>query len=59
MRIREVKKLQPGDMVWWTDPDHGIGSRMLWISTVEILGDIVRITEVDGSYLECFHTELS
>lgn len=55
----EAAKLQPGDEVYWTDPDEGACSRVYRIRTIEIQGDVVVITEPDGSFLECFAEELS
>lgn len=55
----EVRALQPGDEVYWSDPDEGRTSRVYRIRTIEIIGEIVVITEPDGSSLECFAEELS
>jgi hypothetical protein len=59
MRRLDVKKLNPGDEVFWNDPDDGVCSRVYVISRICISGDIITITDVDGSDLECFAKELS
>lgn len=59
MILREVGNLIPGDEVQWTDPDDGLCSRTYTISQIEIEGEIVKIWDRDGSYLECFASELS
>ena len=49
-----------GDQVWWDDPDDGKCSRILTIQGIVYLADgIVKITEPDGSCLECYIEELS
>ena len=55
----DVAKLQPGDEVFWNDPDDGICSRYYTIQHIELNGNIVCITDVDGSSLEAFAHELS
>lgn len=50
---------EPGDQVLWTDPDEGKCSRHITIQSIESHGDVVKITGTDGSYLECFASELS
>jgi hypothetical protein len=60
MRITQVKKLHPGDEVFWNDPDDGACSRIYKILTVEFFPpNLVRIEEPDGSVLECYARELS
>jgi hypothetical protein len=60
MRITDVKKLQPGDEVFWTDPDEDACSGIYKIQTIEFVPpNMVRIMEPDGSVLECYARELS
>lgn len=59
MTSRKVKDLQPGDQVYWSDPDDGLCSRMLTIQSIEVEGNIVCITDINNGYLECFPEELS
>ena len=59
MRIKDVRELNPGDEVFWNDPDDGDCSRMYTINRICISGDIITITDVDGSDLECFAKELA
>jgi hypothetical protein len=59
----EVRRLQPGDDVFWNDPDGGLCSQVYSIAAIEISGEgadaVVRITDPDGGVLECFARELS
>ena len=49
-----------GDKVYWTDPADDECSRTYNIAIIEYLDDrIVRITEHDGSCLECYRKELA
>lgn len=64
MTHTEVSKLQPGDEVFWNDPDEGACSRYLQIQTIDVHPDngdltVVSIMEVDGSVVECFAKELA
>ena len=59
MTLKEVKRLHPGDEVYWNDPDDGICSRVYTIASIVVNGNVVSITDVDGSVLECFAKELS
>jgi len=60
MRITDVKKLQPGDEVFWNDPDGGRCSRYYEICLIEFFPpNLVRILEDNGSVLECYARELS
>lgn len=45
--------------LFWTDPDDGICSRYYTISKIRVKGDIVCITDIDGTYLECCADKLS
>jgi hypothetical protein len=56
---RDVKKLNPGDEVFWTDPDEGICSKVYTIHSIEVRGSVVIIKDTNGSELECFAGELS
>jgi hypothetical protein len=59
MTDEQVAKLQPGDEVYWNDPDEGACSRVYKIRTIEVLDEIVVIEEPSGAVLECFAKELS
>ena len=60
MKKFEAHLLRNGDEVYWTDPDEESScSRHYTIQAIRIYGDIVCITDVDGSDLECFAEELS
>ncbi len=60
MDIKDVKNLDVGDEVYWTDPDEGKCSRYLIISDILVRDDnIIQILAQDGSCLECFPWELS
>lgn len=59
MTLEEVGELRQGDEVFWNDPDDGGCSRVFKIATIEVSGDVVTITEANGSFLECFASELS
>lgn len=52
-----VANLRPGDSVYWIDPD-GDKKHLKIIGAIEICEDIIKITDIDGSYLECFAHEL-
>lgn len=60
-KMSELKKLKPGDRVYWNDPDSGVCSRSYNIKFIEVTeeSDIICIEDVDGSYLECYMRELS
>jgi len=55
----DIRELHAGDEVRWTDPDGGRTSRTYRISSIEVIGDVVRITDITGDELECFENELS
>ena len=59
MTIEQVKNLHCGDEVWWTDPCGGKCSRSYKLTYIQIYDDIICIEDVDGSYLECYASELS
>jgi hypothetical protein len=61
MNIKDVRKLRKDDEVYWNDPDNGLCSKTIKIATVEVRLPCytVIITGDDGSYLECFASELS
>jgi hypothetical protein len=58
MLISEVKKLKPGDEIFWEDPDGGECSRVLKIKAIRLTRNVVHITETSGAYVECFAREL-
>ena len=59
MKLLHVKRLHSGDEVTWNDPDNGECTRTFIISTIAVHGDVVRIVDRDGNYLECLAKELS
>lgn len=69
MTLDQVRQIQPGDQVFWNDPDEGTCSRVLTVQTIEINVDseddgedmdiIVSIMEPGGSVVECYAHELS
>jgi hypothetical protein len=59
MEKPEALNLRNGDQVYWTDPDGGICSKYITIQSISITGDVARITDMDGEYLECYVHELS
>jgi hypothetical protein len=59
MKVKDIKKLHSGDEVTWNDPDEGKCSRTLTIGSIKVTGDIVRILDIEGDYLECLAEELS
>lgn len=59
MKMKSVKQLHAGDEVRWNDPDGGLCSKTIHISSIEVKGSIICITDVNGDYLECFAKELS
>lgn len=68
MKLKQVRNLQTGDEVFWTDPDDGLTSRHIIIRSVKVLApddgvehgdEIVCINGQNGDELECFAHELS
>ena len=59
MKISRVRNLHPGDEVFWNDPDGGVCSRSLVISSIVIVGEVIIIFDDEGGTLECFAVELS
>ena len=59
MTDAELVKLDHGDEVRWQDPDEEVCSRIIKISSIRVVGEIVQITDNHGRYLECFANELS
>ncbi len=51
--------LHAGDQVTWNDPDDGLCTKTITISSIEIVGDVAKITDTNGDYLECLLSELS
>ena len=59
MTLEEVKALQAGDEVCWADPDHeGACSRYFTIFRITVVGEVIQIMDIDGTFLECFAHEL-
>jgi hypothetical protein len=50
MTLKDVEKLRSGDKIRY--------SRTLTISNIKVIGEIVRIVDWDGVYLECLVNEL-
>ena len=59
MTEQEIRRLNKGDIVYWTDPDEGGCSRHYTIQTIRVSGEIVSISDREGDYLSCFAEELS
>ena len=60
MTTQDALELTSGDEVYWNDPDEGLTSRNLTISMIEIVhGDVFKIWDTDGGYLEGYLWELS
>jgi hypothetical protein len=60
MNIQQIRKLCPGDQIYWNDPDDGRCSRIYEIKNIRIDDDeeIVTIEEPDGSLLMCYISEI-
>lgn len=60
MKMSVLKELRAGDEVFWTDPDEESScSRTYCIRSITIRGEVVCITDADGSSIECFPSDLS
>lgn len=60
MKIDDVKKLGPGDRVYWNDPDDGIGSGIVTIKTITVKQDrFINIETESGREIECYPSEIS
>ncbi len=59
MTLEEVSELLYGDEVVWNDPDGGVCTKVVTIRSIQIIGDIVRIVDIEGDELECYASELS
>ena len=59
MPFKAAYELDTGDRVYWNDPDEGLCSRWFDIAKIEYCGDMARITDIDGSEVQCFLSELS
>jgi len=60
MTYTAVKRLNPGDAIYWNDPDSGIASRTLVIRSIDASRpDLIVIEAADDSVLECLPRELS
>ena len=60
MTLEEVARLHPGDEVHWEDPDEGMCSKTGNVVYVSMNTDnsVVVVLFTDGTYLECFPSEL-
>jgi len=58
MNKNKINKLHNGDQIFWKDPDNNC-SRYYTIRNIFIKENIICITDIDGSYLECFAHELN
>ena len=65
MTVQQVQALRPGDEVKWNDPDKGLCTRIIKIQHIEVcsdgkpaVDDVVKITDVNGDYVEVFAHEL-
>ena len=62
MTRRQIEQLQPGDEVYWNDPDPDPEtncSKYITILDINLIGTVVKITGKDGSFLECLPRELT
>ena len=59
MTPKQAKQLRPGDKVHWEDPDDGVCSRTMTLTSIDIFGDVVQLTDTEGDFLECYVEELS
>jgi len=60
VQLKEVRRLSPGDTVYWNDPDDGCCSKFITIRSIKVLEDeMVFIHGADRSDLECYAEELS
>ena len=53
------RNLHIGDEVYWNDPNGGLRSRTITISTISYHGDMAFITDINGDDIEVFRHELS
>lgn len=53
-----MRKLRKGDEIFWNDPDGGKCSRCYTIADIKYSGDMVKITDVSGDYIECLLSEI-
>lgn len=53
MKPSELRNLQPGDRIWWEDPDEGIGSRFYTVRRAGTKGLSATIECMDGTVLRC------
>lgn len=53
MKPSEIRKLQPGDRIWWEDPDEGIGSRHYTVKRANTKGLRATVECMDGTVLKC------
>lgn len=58
MTEQEIRRLNKGDIVYWTDPDEGKCSRHVIIQTIRVSGEVVSISDREGDFLECLAEEL-
>ena len=61
MTMKRIQQLHSGDQVVWTDPDTSSEQpvRTITIGSIRVKGEVISITDVDGSELECYARELS
>jgi hypothetical protein len=61
MSPEEAMKFKPGMKIFWIDPDEGICSRWYNIQKISVYPEtnLVRITDKDGSHIECYADELT
>jgi hypothetical protein len=58
MTLEEVKQLRTGDQVFWNDPSPWDDSGYLSIQTIDVIGEIIKITTKNGYTCQCFAHEL-
>ena len=58
MSLKTIRKLREGDQVEWKDPS-GKASGVYTIQSIALNGDIITITDTNGTSFECYANELS
>jgi len=58
MTNQEAKEIKPGDMVFWNDPDEETCSKLMTVKKIVIVGDVIKLTAMNGDYLEGYAEEL-
>jgi hypothetical protein len=59
MTLQEIESLKAGDKVHWEDPDEGLCSQVILIARISINGDVVSLTDAEGSEVDALPEELT